>query len=172
MKRLTIMMVALACWLGATPTARAYRCLRVGCPAWCGPVPYRLAGASDDLEALGAGTSETQLRLAMDDWTRVPCSSLETMPEASTGAPIESGDGLTTFGWVETDWPFDSNAIGITEHRSESIECLQWIVRDHPRHGPTRERGLESRESRRDCRGTHEEMSAREVVHVKLYPVH
>lgn len=101
--------------LGAAP-ARAYRCLRLGCPAWCAPVSVTLTARSEDLEAIAPGTSLGTVQQAFTDWSRVPCAALSvSVSEAlSTTAPF-FGDGASEVGFVDSDWPFDANAIGISD---------------------------------------------------------
>lgn len=101
--------------LGPTP-ARAFRCLRFGCPAWCGPVQMTLTSRSADLEAIGAGTTLSTVDQAFTDWTRVSCTSLEVGVDESLSSAIPFfGDGESHVGFVEADWPFDANAIGISD---------------------------------------------------------
>jgi len=111
--RIAIPLAALALALLDAPTpARAYKCISSGCPAWCETVPYGLTVASTDL---GAATSESELRRAMDDWTRVSCTSLrDTWTGRSSATAGTSGDGQAVIGWVESGWRHDSNAIGVT----------------------------------------------------------
>jgi uncharacterized protein (TIGR03382 family) len=92
-----------AAWAGLTPSN----------PRWTGTVPYALHSAgSPDLGGF-AGT-ETVVRQGMDDWTRVSCSALTTSYEGATSSPPETRN---TIAWVESYWPHDSNAIGVTTPR-------------------------------------------------------
>lgn len=85
-------------------------------PVWSGTVPYEMNNAgSPDLG--GASASEMVVRTAMDDWTRVSCTSLRTMFTGQTTRRPTSGDGQSTIGWVESGWRYDSNAIGVTGPR-------------------------------------------------------
>src|SRR5690606_26438498 len=82
-------------------------------PTWSGAAPYELnnAGSQD----LGFAMTETIVRQGMDDWTRVACTSLTTSYRGATSRRPTPGDGHSTIGWIESGWPFDSNAIGVTQ---------------------------------------------------------
>ncbi len=113
---LVLVLGVLAQALVAPAPARAFRCLRFGCPAWCGPVPMTLTSLSADLEAIAAGTTRSTVDQAFTDWTRVSCTSLEvSVTESLSGGIPFFGDGASHVGFVETDWPFDPNAIGISD---------------------------------------------------------
>lgn len=81
-------------------------------PTWCGTVPYSMqnAGSAD----LGADTTETAVRQGMDDWTRVSCVSLTSNYLGRTGTRPGSYEGTSVIGWIESGWPHDPNAIGVT----------------------------------------------------------
>lgn len=100
---------------GAQPV-RAYRCLRFGCPSWCGPVQVTLTSHSADLEAIAPGTTLSTVDEAFSDWTRVSCASLEaSVTESLSATPPFFGDGASEVGFIETNWPYDANAIGISD---------------------------------------------------------
>ena len=82
-------------------------------PTWSGAAPYELhnAGSQD----LGFAMTESIVRQGMDDWTRVACTSLTTSYRGPTSRRPTPGDGNSTIGWIESGWPHDSNAIGVTQ---------------------------------------------------------
>ena len=98
----------------APRVASAYTCIAEDCPVWCESAPYSLSVASPDL---GDATTLAETRRGMDDWTRVSCSGLRTSYEGRTGATAGAGDGNSVVGWIESGWPHDSNAIGVTGPR-------------------------------------------------------
>ncbi|MCA9578329.1 MAG: matrixin family metalloprotease [Myxococcales bacterium] len=110
----------------ATPgTARAYRCLRLGCPTWCGPVPVSVTAHSEDLEAIAAGTTLMSVESAFTDWTRVPCASLTVDVSEALGSAPFFGDGESQVGFIESDWPYDANAIGISD-----VQVISGCIRE------------------------------------------
>lgn len=113
MKRACYGAVSAALILFVASSASAWSGLTSSNPRWSGAVPYSLNSAgSADLGGF-AGT-EPIVRQGMDDWTRVSCSSLTTTYGGSTTAPADSRN---TIAWLESGWPHDSNAIGVTTPR-------------------------------------------------------
>ncbi len=102
--------------LGSPGEARAYECLRFGCPAWCSPVPVNVGELSADLEAIAPGTTLSTAEQAFGDWARLSCVALdvEVRETASLAAPV-FGDGQSDFAFVNEGWPYDANAIGISD---------------------------------------------------------
>ena len=103
--------------------ARAWVCLSSSCPKWCGAVPYGLARASDDL---GAATSQTEVRRAMNDWTMVSCTNLTNnyTGRSSATASIDASDGQSVIGWDESSWSQPAQAIGVTGPRWGGSGCF------------------------------------------------
>jgi hypothetical protein len=102
--------VGIAC--GSSP-AHAWEPIDASRPVWRGAVPYALQSAgSADLG--GFGPTEAEVRRGMDDWTRVACTSLTTRYDGSVSSLPRNGDGVSSIGWLESGWPYDSNAIGVT----------------------------------------------------------
>lgn len=97
-------------------SALAWAPIASGSPTWSGAVPYSLNSAgSADLG--GFGPTETEVRRAMDDWTRVSCTSLTTNYRGSTTRSPGNYEGTSTIGWIESGWPHDGSAIGVTGPR-------------------------------------------------------
>ncbi|NOY90914.1 MAG: matrixin family metalloprotease [Deltaproteobacteria bacterium] len=120
--RLGLLVLAAALLPSVKPApARAWTCLSSSCPKWCGTVPYGLARPSDDL---GDATSESEVRRALDDWTRVSCTNLTNNYTGRSGATAGAADGQSVVGWVESGWPFDRNAIGVTGPRWGGSGCF------------------------------------------------
>ncbi|MGE3636774.1 MAG: matrixin family metalloprotease, partial [Sandaracinaceae bacterium] len=116
MSRLRLVAAALALGailLVAAPSARAWTPIDPSNPVWALPVPYSLNQAgSPDLGGFAA--SEAEVRRAMDDWTRVSCTSLRNAYQGSTTRQPGSFEGTSTIGWVESGWRYESQAIGVT----------------------------------------------------------
>jgi hypothetical protein len=101
--------------LALTPVASAWEPIDSARPTWSGAVPYTLhsAGSAD----LGFATTEAEARRGMEDWTRVSCTSLGVSYGGTVSSLPVSGDGRSGIGWLESGWPYDSNAIGVTGPR-------------------------------------------------------
>lgn len=95
-------------------TASAWEPLHPNRPVWRGgPVSYALHRAgSEDLGGFSA--TEPIVRQAMEDWTRVSCTSLRTNYRGMTNATPGSSDRASVVGWVESRWRHHSSAIGVT----------------------------------------------------------
>jgi len=100
---------------GLTSVAQAWEPIDSSRPVWRTAAPYTLhsAGSAD----LGFSTTEAEVRRGMDDWTRVACTSLRTTYGGTVSSLPRSGDGASGIGWIESGWPHDSNAIGVTSPR-------------------------------------------------------
>ena len=110
--RITIAGLVTLAW-SAGPAA-AWNPISSSRPVWSGPAPYELHSAgSPDLG--GFGPTEAEVRRGMDDWTTPACSGLDTTYSGSTTRRPSTYDGHSTIGWLESGWPFDSNAIGVTQ---------------------------------------------------------
>lgn len=82
-------------------------------PVWRLPVPYSLNSAgSADLGGFGA--TEPIVRMGMEDWTRVSCTSLRVDYRGMTSSSARSGDRQSVIAWVESGWGYESAAIGVT----------------------------------------------------------
>lgn len=81
-------------------------------PVWSGTVPFAMTspGSTD----LGAATTEAEVQRAMLDWTRVSCTSLTARWNGTTSTRPEPYDGVSIIGWLESSWPYDASAIGVT----------------------------------------------------------
>lgn len=102
--------------LAATSSALAWTPIASGSPVWRPPVPYYLNGAgSADLG--GFDPTLVEVQRAMDDWTRVSCTSLTTTYRGSTSRQPGAYEGTSTIGWIESGWPHGSSAIGVTGPR-------------------------------------------------------
>jgi len=114
MNRHTMLLLGLAVALAWGPwsDASAWAPIDGARPVWAGAVPYVLStpGSAD----LGVDATETIVRQAMDDWTRVSCTRLTTSYGGRVSTRPVAGDGRSVIGWVETGWAYDSNAIGVT----------------------------------------------------------
>jgi hypothetical protein len=105
--------------LGAASGASAWNPLTPSRPTWATAAPYELhAAGTPDLG--GFGPTEAEVRRGMDDWTEPSCSGLETVYGGSTTRRPSTYDGHSTIGWIESGWPFDSNAIGVTQPQFSS----------------------------------------------------
>jgi MYXO-CTERM domain-containing protein len=87
-------------------------------PVWSGTVPYALTVHSDDL---GAATTEAEVQRGMNDWTLVSCTDLRASYGGRSSATAGRGDGQSVIGWVESGWPHESGAIGVTGPRFSSF---------------------------------------------------
>jgi hypothetical protein len=102
--------------LGLAPAAHAWEPIDSSRPTWSTAVPYTLHSAgSADLGGFSA--TEPEVRRGMDDWARVSCTSLTTSYGGSASSLPVSGDGRSGIGWLESGWPHDTNAIGVTGPR-------------------------------------------------------
>lgn len=82
-------------------------------PVWRPPAPYALnRNGSPDLG--GFAGSEPIVRMAMDDWTRVSCTSLTTRYNGMSSAVPGSYEGTSVIGWIESGWRHEGSAIGVT----------------------------------------------------------
>jgi len=101
--------------VGVASAAQAWEPIDSSRPTWGTPAPYTLhsAGSAD----LGFATTEAEVRRGMDDWTRVACTSLRTTYGGTASSLPRGGDGASGIGWIESGWPHDSNAIGVTSPR-------------------------------------------------------
>ena len=109
--------LVLALALG-TSVANAWTPIDSARPVWAGSAPYAMqsAGSAD----LGPDMTETLVRQGMDDWTRVSCTDLTTTYNGRTGTQASlsgGGDGQSIIGWLESGWPHESGAIGVTGPR-------------------------------------------------------
>ncbi|AKF06837.1 matrixin family metalloprotease [Sandaracinus amylolyticus] len=112
MNRRALAALALVIALGAD-VASAWAPIDSRRPVWSGAAPYELHNAgSPDLG--GFAMTESIVRQGMDDWTRVSCTSLTTEYRGSTTRRPTPGDRNSSIGWLESGWPYDSNAIGVT----------------------------------------------------------
>lgn len=102
-------------WASHALEARAWEPIDSTRPTWATAVPYTLQ--SDGSADLGFSVTEAEVRRGMDDWTRVACTSLRTMYRGTVSALPRSGDGQSGIGWLESGWPHDRNAIGVTAPR-------------------------------------------------------
>lgn len=100
--------------LAVSADARAYSCIELGCPRWCAPPTYFVADLCPDLEATAPGATIEDTLRAMRDWTLLSCTSLESSYGGRTDLEAVKGDGVSTIDFVETGWPYDINAIGMT----------------------------------------------------------
>jgi len=103
------------------PTAHAWECLSGSCPVWCETVPYGIGIVSDDL---GEGTTVTETRRGMDDWTTRTCTDLTNNYTGRTSARAGAGDGQSVIGWVESGWRHGGSAIGVTGPRWNGRNCI------------------------------------------------
>ncbi len=102
---------------------RAWECLSGSCPTWCEqPVPYGLTRASSDL---GDGTTETEVRRGMGDWTLRSCTRLSSNYTGRSSAVVGAGDGRSVIGWVESGWRHSGSAIGVTGPRWDGRNCIR-----------------------------------------------
>lgn len=98
--------------------AHAWAPIDTSRPVWSGTVPYAMssAGSAD----LGVAMSETLVQQGMNDWTLVSCTSLTATYNGRTGTQPNlsgGGDGQSVIGWIESSWPHESGAIGVTGPR-------------------------------------------------------
>lgn len=123
MKRLSTTAAAMtfAAVLSSATPAAAFTCIQSSCPAWCETAPYGLTIASADL---GDDTTVSETRRGMDLWAGVSCSSLVTNYTGRSSATAGRGDGQSVVGWIESGWPHDGNAIGVTGPRWNSRNCI------------------------------------------------
>lgn len=114
-RRTSLLTVALASGavLGATSLARAWEPLDSSRPVWTTTVPYELHSAGS-VDLGGFAATEAEVRRGMDDWTLVACTSLSNSYGGSVSSLPRNGDGVSSIGWLESSWPYDSNAIGVT----------------------------------------------------------
>lgn len=82
-------------------------------PVWRSAAPYRLHTAGS-VDLGGFAPTEAEVRRGMDDWTLVACTSLTTSYGGTVSSLPRGGDGVSSIGWLESGWPHDSNAIGVT----------------------------------------------------------
>ncbi len=101
--------------------ASAWSCISGSCPRWCRSVPYALGAASPDL---GDAVTESEVRRGMDDWTLRSCTSLTTTYTGRTSARPGDGDGQSVIGWIESGWPHDPVAIGVSGPRWGGDGCV------------------------------------------------
>ncbi len=99
--------------LGATSLARAWEPIADSRPVWTTAAPYSLQSAGS-VDLGGFATTEAEVRRGMDDWTRVACTSLTTAYGGTVSSLPRGGDGVSSIGWRESAWPYDTNAIGVT----------------------------------------------------------
>lgn len=102
--------------LGAAPVAQAWAPIASGNPVWRPPVPYSLNSAGS-VDLGGFAATEPEVQRAMDDWTRVACTSLTTSYRGSTSARPGTYEGTSVIGWIESGWANGSSAIGVTGPR-------------------------------------------------------
>ncbi len=113
MMRRAAAIAAAAVLLWPSPS-RAWTCVELLCPAWQGEIPVGVGPLSADLEAIAPGTTLAELDRAVSDWTLLPCADVPFGVPASTAAPLGALDGVSTVGFIDTGWPYDAAAIGIT----------------------------------------------------------
>ncbi len=106
--------ISVAAVLIGPQSALAWEPIHASNPVWCETVPYSLGAVSPDL---GDTVSEDVVRNALDDWTKVECTSLTAEYGGRTTATAGEYDGVSMIGWVERGWSYDSNAIGVTGPR-------------------------------------------------------
>lgn len=98
--------------LGLASSALAWEPIDPSQPTWSGPAPFALSGpGSADLDT---ATSTTELRRGMEDWSRVACTTFRTQWNGQVSTPVANGDRQSIISWVESGWPYDSSAIGVT----------------------------------------------------------
>lgn len=115
--------LGLALELAAPSRASAWSCVNISCPRWCEAPTYELGPPSADLEAIAPGTSYSEARDGLLDWTIVGCGGF-VPTETATNAPAPVfGDRTNTIGWYDTGWPHDPNVIGMTTSQTVS-GCL------------------------------------------------
>ena len=108
----------------AASSALAWNPLTSSRPVWSTSAPYELnAAGSPDLG--GFSGTEAEVRRGMDDWTTPACSGLSTSYGGSTSRAPSTYDGHSTIGWVESGWPFDSNAIGVTQPQFSATQIQE-----------------------------------------------
>ncbi len=115
MSRRVLAPLALALALTAS-TASAWEPIYPSEPVWRLPVPYSL-NRNGSVDLGGFTPSETEVRRAMDDWTRVACTSLTTNYRGMTSAVPGTYEGTSTIGWIESGWRHEGAAIGVTGPR-------------------------------------------------------
>jgi len=109
--------------VSASP-ALAWAPLTPSRPVWSTAVPYELnAAGTPDLGGFAA--TEAEVRRGMDDWSEPSCSGLTTAYGGSTTRRPSTYDGHSTIGWIESGWPFDSNAIGVTQPQFSSSRIME-----------------------------------------------
>lgn len=120
-RRASVMLVLL---VSSAAPAHAWNPIASSRPVWTTAAPYELSSAgSPDLG--GFGPTEAEVRRGMDDWTTPACSGLETTYGGSSPRRPSTYDGHSTIGWVESGWPFDSNAIGVTQPQFSSARIQE-----------------------------------------------
>jgi hypothetical protein len=92
----------------------AWTCAEFNCPTWSGEIPVGIGPLCPDLEAIAPGTTLDEIERAMTDWALLECSEISFGAPSPTAAPLGTADGVSTLGFVESDWPHDDAAIGIT----------------------------------------------------------
>jgi hypothetical protein len=113
-RAVSALLVGLA--VGAASSAHAWAPIASGSPVWRPPVPYSLSSAGS-VDLGGFAATEPEVRRAMDDWTRVSCTSLTSNYRGSTSARPGTYEGTSVIGWIESGWSHGSSAIGVTGPR-------------------------------------------------------
>jgi MYXO-CTERM domain-containing protein len=105
-----------------TPTAaRAWTYIDFLHPRWLDSFGIELGPTSSHLESLGAGTTESELLRAMDDWLFVTCADVPMTFAGSTATLPAIGDGASVVGFVESGWPHEPTFVGMTTY--ETMSC-------------------------------------------------
>lgn len=112
--RIALCSLAFIAVLAPREQARAWSCMRFGCPAYCSTPTYSIGALSSDLEAASAGLTEAEVQRAMGDWTLVSCTDLTSSYAGRTTASAVDGDGLSVIEFVDSGWPYDASMIGGT----------------------------------------------------------
>ncbi len=100
--------------LALSGAAHAWAPIAASRPVWSGSVPYRLHSAGS-VDLGGFSATEAEVRRGMEDWTRVSCTNLTTSYGGTTSTSPRTGDRESAIGWLESGWPYDANAIGVTQ---------------------------------------------------------
>ncbi|MCA9602004.1 MAG: matrixin family metalloprotease, partial [Myxococcales bacterium] len=92
--------------------ARAWTPIAGQRPVWCKSVPYAMnsVGSAD----LGANTSQSETQRAFTDWTKAECADLPVQWNGTTASKPVTNDGNSIVGWIESGWPEEPAAIGVT----------------------------------------------------------
>lgn len=102
-------------------TANAYTLMGPRWPASSLPVAWQLDSAGSDDITDGSDLSE--VKRAVKAWENVACSRLTfTEPSALTGKRQATDDGINKVFWIESNWEYGRNTLGVTTPKYYSTQ--------------------------------------------------